>query len=84
MKTLKTLQTLKSWLAGSILLTLLGCESSEDSSGTGYVKLYNLSKYSPSIYLTIDEDITEDNDEDEHFEQTYTAIAYGTQHSCHR
>ncbi|ALO33388.1 hypothetical protein CMT41_00665 [Colwellia sp. MT41] len=81
MKTLKTLQTLKSWLAASILLTLLGCEFSEDSSGTGYVKLYNLSKDSPSIYLTIDEDLTEDNNDDDHYEQTYTAIAYGKAHS---
>ncbi|PKI16405.1 DUF4397 domain-containing protein [Colwellia sp. 12G3] len=82
MTTLNTLQALKSCLAASLLLfILLGCESSDDSSGEGYIKLYNLSKDSPSIYLTVDENLTENNDDDDHFEQTYSAIAYGNAHS---
>ncbi|KGJ97570.1 hypothetical protein [Colwellia psychrerythraea] len=82
MTTLQILQTLKSCLAASILLfILLGCNSSDDGSGSGYVKLYNLSKDSPSIYLTVDENLTEDNDDDDHFEQTYSGIAYGNANS---
>ncbi len=82
MTTLKTLQALKSCLAAGILLfILLGCDSSDSGSGESYVKLYNLSKDSPSIYLTLDEDLTEDNDDDDHFEQTFSAISYGNVHS---
>jgi hypothetical protein len=82
MMTLKILQALKNCVTASILLfILLGCESSDDSSGEGYVKLYNLSKDSPSIYLTVDENLTEDNDDDDHYEQTYSAIAYGNANS---
>lgn len=82
MTTLKTLQALKSCFAAGILLfILLGCDSSDDGSGEGYVKLYNLSKDSPSIYLTVDENLTEDNDDDDHFEQTFSAIIYGNAHS---
>jgi hypothetical protein len=82
MMTLKILQALKNCVTASILLfILLGCESSDDSSGEGYVKLYNLSKDSPSIYLTVDENLTEDNDDDDHYEQTYSAISYGNANS---
>ena len=82
MTKLKTLQTLKTCLAASILLfTLLGCDSSDDSNSEGYVKLYNLSKDSPSIYLTVDENLKENNDDDDHFEKTYSAITYGNANS---
>ncbi len=83
MTTLQVLQTFKNCLAASILLfILLGCNSSDDSNGEGYVKLYNLSKDSSSIYLTVDENFTEDSDEDDdHYEQTYSAVAYGNAHS---
>jgi hypothetical protein len=82
MTILKTLQALKTCLAASILLfILLGCDSSDDNSSEGYVKLYNLSKDSPSIYLTVDENLSEDNDDDDHFEKTYSAIAYGNANS---
>jgi len=82
MKTLKTQQTLRSCIAAGLLLfILLGCDSSDDSSGDGYVRLYNLSKDSPSIYLTVDENLTEDNDDDDHFEQTFSNVAYGDVHT---
>jgi hypothetical protein len=82
MKTLKTQQTLRSCLtAGLLLFILLGCDSSDNSSGDGYVRLYNLSKDSPSIYLTVDESLTEDNDDDDHYEQTYSSVAYGNVHT---
>jgi hypothetical protein len=82
MTTLKIIQTLKNGLAASILLfILLGCDSSNDGSGKGYVKLYNLSKDSPSIYLTVDENLTENNDDDDHYEQTYSSIAFANAQS---
>jgi hypothetical protein len=83
MKTLNTLQALKSCLAASLLLfILLGCNSSDDSGGEGFVKLYNLSKDSPNIYLTVDEDLAVESDDDNaHYEQTYASVAYGDAHS---
>jgi len=83
MKTLNILQALKSCLVASLLLfILLGCDSSNDNSGEGFVKLYNLSKDSPSIYLTVDENLSVESDEDdEHYEQTYSSVAYGDVHS---
>jgi hypothetical protein len=84
MMTLTPLKNIKNCVAASTLvLLLLGCDSSDDdSSGEGYVKLYNLSKDSPSIYLTVDEDLSEDSDaDDDHFEHTYSGIVYGNAHS---
>ncbi|WDE07306.1 hypothetical protein SG34_010660 [Thalassomonas viridans] len=57
---------------------LVGCGSgSDDNDGDGdaYVNLYNASKNAPAIFLTIDEDLEED-DEDE-VEITYTGVEYG-------
>jgi len=82
MTILNTLHALKICLAASLLLfILIGCDSSDENSAEGYVKLYNLSKDSPSIYLTLDENLSEDNDDDNHFEKTYSAIAYGNANS---
>jgi len=76
--TLNILQTIKSCLAACLLLfILLGCNTSDDVSEDGYIQLYNLSKDSPAIYLTVDEDFTEDSDDDDHYEKTYASIAYG-------
>jgi len=75
MKTLKTQQTLRSCLAAGLLFILLGCDSSDEGSGEGFVKLYHLSQDSPSIYLTLDEDLaTESDDDNDHFEATYTSL----------
>ncbi|TYK66682.1 DUF4397 domain-containing protein [Colwellia echini] len=75
--------TLKTCLASSLLLfTLFGCDDSESTSGEGYVKLYNLSDDAPAIYLTIDEDLSiESDDDNDHYESTYTGIANGSAHS---
>lgn len=82
MKTLIAKKTLKACIASSLMLfALVGCESDDEGSGEGYVKLYNLSKDSPSIYLTVDADITTDNDDDGHYEQTYSSVPYGSAHS---
>ncbi|MFW8591545.1 hypothetical protein ACOI22_12135 [Glaciecola sp. 2405UD65-10] len=54
---------------------LAGCGGSgSDDDDVGYVKFYNASYDSPSIYMTLDEDL--DNDDDDEFEQTFSAIAY--------
>lgn len=82
MKTLQVLQTLKSCLAASLLLfILLGCDSDKDESAEGFVKLYNLSIDSPSIHLIVDEDLNENNDDDDHYENTFTSVAYGAAHT---
>lgn len=64
-------------ILAATLVTLMGCNSSDDSSGEGFIKLYNLSKDAPNIYLTVDEDISVDADSDnDHYENTYSGIAY--------
>ena len=53
------------------LLTLTGCDSSDDDSGTGYFQLYNSSSTAPAIYLTVDQ-----YDDDDYTESTHTGIEY--------
>jgi hypothetical protein len=68
------------WQKSSVLallgvLALTGCGSSSSSSdNTGNLRFYNLSPNSPAIYLTIDEDLSDD-DEDA-FENTYSSINF--------
>lgn len=60
----------------SFTLLLAGCGSSSDGdSGNGYLQFYNGSKNAPAVFLTIDENLNED-DEDE-IEITYSAVEYG-------
>lgn len=64
----------------SIILLMAGltaCGSSDDDDGdnVGYIKLYNASPNSPDIFLTLDEDLDEDFDDE--VEQTYSSVAYG-------
>ena len=54
---------------------LSACSSSDDDDSEGYIKFYNASPDSPSIYLTLDEDLDEDTDDE--FEQTFSPVAYG-------
>lgn len=79
MNTQSPANTLKSYLAATLIVfSLSGClEEDEATSTEGYIKLYNLSEDSPAIYLTVDEDLSSDNDDDDHFEKTYTGISYG-------
>lgn len=52
---------------------LSACDS-DDSDDQGYVKFYNASYDAPSIFMTLDEDL--DTDDDDEFEQTFSSIAY--------
>lgn len=82
MKTRSPKNTLKTFFSASLLvIALVGCDDDETTTGEGYVKLYNLSEDSPSIYLTVDEDLDTDSDDDDHYESTYTGIPYGYAHS---
>jgi hypothetical protein len=55
------------------MLVLTGCSSDDDES-TGYVKFYNASPNAPGIFLTVDENL--DDDDDDEIEVTYSAIDY--------
>lgn len=56
---------------------LAGCGGSSSSSDIGYVKFYNSSKNAPEIFLTIDQDLTSDDDADSNnFEVTFNGIEY--------
>ncbi len=57
------------------LLALTGCSSSDDE-GEGLIKFYNGSPNSPAVFLTLDEDL--DSDADDEFEQTFSSVAYGS------
>lgn len=84
MKTLPpTKSTLRTCIASSLLLlSLVGCDDDDNTTGEGYVKLYNLSADSPSIYMTVDEDLsTDSDDDDEHYEGTFSGLDYGDAHS---
>jgi len=54
-------------------LTACGSDSSEDSDG--YITLYNASPNAPAIFLTIDEDV--DADPDDEVEITYSSVRFG-------
>ena len=58
------------------ITALAGCSSSDSDESTGYVMFYNASPNAPSIYLTIDEDINNDDSAD-HVERTYYNVAFG-------
>ncbi len=61
------------------VLSLSACGGSDDdTSGEGYVKLYNTVKNSPAIYLTVDEDFSTSDDD---IEVTYSGVPYGSSSS---
>lgn len=58
------------------IIALSACgSSSDDDDENGFIKLYNASPNSPDIFLTLDEDLEEDDDDE--IEQTYSSIGYG-------
>ena len=56
-------------------LFLSACGSSSDD-GAGFVKFYNGSPNAPDVFLTLDEDL--DSDADDEFEQTFSSVGYGS------
>jgi hypothetical protein len=54
---------------------LAACGSSSEEDGTGFLKFYNASPNAPAMFITLDEDL--DNDEDDEIEQTFSNINYG-------
>lgn len=59
--------------AGILVLSACGSDGS-DEDAVSYVRFYNASYDAPNIFLTIDEDI--DLDDDDEFERTFTSVAY--------
>lgn len=58
------------------LLAVTGCSSS-DEEGEGLVKFYNGSPNSPAVFLTLDQDLNSDADDE--FEQTFPSVSYGNE-----
>ena len=57
-------------------LGLAACddESSDDSSSVSYVQFYNGASNAPGLYLTLDNDL--DEDDENYIERTYSAVDY--------
>ena len=76
--TFLSIQSPSKWLLLSVVLMLSACGSSSDEdndSSAGYLQIYNASKNSPAVFLTIDESLDEDDDDE--VELTYSSVAYG-------
>lgn len=56
---------------------LAGCDANntDENSDLGYVQVYNASANAPAIYLTLDEDLDVDDDEDV-YQHTYSGIEF--------
>lgn len=54
---------------------LAACGSDDSEDADGYIKFYNASPNAPAIYLTVDEDV--DADPDNEVEITYTSVRFG-------
>lgn len=67
------------WLKATVVtaaLALSACGSSDDDESLGNLRFYNLSEHSPAIYLTLDEDLNDEDDDA--FERTYTGVSFGS------
>lgn len=60
---------------GIAALSACGSDSDDDDK-IGYVKFYNASYDSPAIFMTLDEDLDEDDDDE--FEQTFSSVDYAS------
>jgi hypothetical protein len=68
------IKRIKFLMVTTVILSLSACGGSDsDSNAEGYVKLYNTTKNSPAIYLTIDEDFSTSDDD---IEFTYNGVPY--------
>lgn len=67
---------IKALLLPCIILTALsGCGSDDDDENkVGYINLYNASANAPGIFLTVDEDLDDDNVDE--VEITYRSVSY--------
>lgn len=77
MLTKKPLRLLTPLLIPTLIMTgLTACGGSDDddSAEGGYIAFYNASVDSPAIFLTLDEDLTDEDDDA--LEQTYSSVAY--------
>jgi hypothetical protein len=75
-KYIHRINSMKFLIVITTVLSLSACGGSDDdSSGEGYVKLYNTANNSPAIYLTVDEDFSTSDDD---IEVTYNGVPYGS------
>jgi hypothetical protein len=61
-------------ILGVSMGVLSACSSDDDDESIGYVKFYNASPNAPGIFLTVDENL--DDDDDDEVEITYSAVDY--------
>lgn len=58
-----------------MVLSACGSNTDDEDNNNGYIQFYNGSSNAPAIYLTIDENLDEDDDDE--VEITYSAVSYG-------
>lgn len=63
-------------LSLTLILSACGSNSDDDDDGNAsYIQMYNASKNAPAVFLTIDENLEEDDDDE--IELTYSSVGYG-------
>lgn len=67
--------TIKTLSVGLAALGLMAC-SSDEESGTGSIKFYNASPNAPSVFMTIDDDLSSSETDD--VEITVSGVSYGS------
>ncbi|MBF7072661.1 hypothetical protein ISG33_04520 [Glaciecola sp. MH2013] len=72
----RSLTLFRTTLTALALFTLGACSSDDNGDGEdAYLNLYNASVNSPAIFLTVDEDL--DSDDDDEIETTYSSVRFG-------
>lgn len=66
-----------------IVAGLTACSSEDDENKVGYLKLYNASANSPGIFLTVDQDLNTQSEDDDDVEITYSGVTYGKSSGKH-
>ena len=74
LRTVSSATSVRIIIVCATMLLLTACGSSDDDDEPGFIKLYNASPNAPEIYLTLDEDLDEDFDDE--VEQTFSGVEY--------
>lgn len=59
----------------ALIISVVACSSDDDNTdNVNYIQFYNASSNSPAMFLSVDEDL--DNDDDDEYEKTFSAVDF--------